>query len=155
VHGAALIALPVRDALRSLAGLISFIANLVIAAWIKLSEHGRVTPSIASVVLVICMVGMIHSIWSWAPHLFGSGSRQMQAIAASAIRTERAVGLPFDWHRVPVSHDAKRQVRTCLSKNDRLLMTVLHGFVLAIVVLSLVLPLCMSSRTTTQAGAQL
>lgn len=85
----------------------AFIANLMIAAWIKFnrdSARGWITPLVATVTLALGMLGMLKSITLWASHLFEPRS-SAAAIALDAVArgvaTHDTAGLPFDWHRLP------------------------------------------------------
>ena len=53
------------------AGMVAFIVNLILAAWIKFRVDDRAswTAAIISVTLVLSMLGMFKSMYEWAPHL--------------------------------------------------------------------------------------
>lgn len=84
------------------AGLVAFICNLVVAAWIKFGQEDLRTPVLVTVTLAGCLLGMGRSIALWAPHLFqrpqaGSGGSRGDTV----VQLGEEYGLPFAWHRVP------------------------------------------------------
>lgn len=95
------------------AGLVAFICNLMVAAWIKFGQQDLRTPVLVTVTLAVCLIGMGRSIALWAPHLF-----QRPQVASGGSREDTVVqlgeeyGLPFAWHRVPKPVDDL--VRPCL-----------------------------------------
>ena len=88
--------------LRIRAGLVAFIVNLIIAAWIKFSDGSKATPAIITVTLAVSMLFMIKSIVTWAGHIFDRRDAYSEALTQQVTeRRAKAGGLPFDWHRVP------------------------------------------------------
>lgn len=88
------------------AGLVAFICNLVVAAWIKFGEEDLYTPVLVTVTLAACLFGMARSIALWAPHLFQrADAAHASGRSDTVVQLGEEYGLPFAWHRVPQPMD--------------------------------------------------
>jgi hypothetical protein len=98
------------------AGLVAFIVNLMIAAWIKF-RRSNITAVVVTCTLTICMLGMFKSIFEWASHLFERRDNMLRSHESSTGcgPAQDVAGLPFDWHRVPCEHCHAPQNMPCTS----------------------------------------